>query len=240
MTKKIGVAEILAAACALNEDVAWHEDKIKRQRMRIHTLTKGLRRRLEKGETTGDRLQDLVLHIGGGVGDPLLPRLRELESVLKGKKGQFVLLHFDAKVPDRHTFGRGYSHRSEECYRLGVLEGEELDIVKNKSSFYPEQLSVMVSKYIQGTPFPMLNQDLVDLNLKVQDGNIFERKHGGFHPGNPKVLVELLQHNDWQRVIVVGDDAVGSWLHQKTMKSLFTAAGIALGKIAPDHSKNFG
>lgn len=211
-----GVAE--ATRKHLNEEIAKSAEAV--------------RHLIREGHTTGDRLVDLVLLAGGGLNDPALPRLRELEGGLKGKKGEFVFMRFSDDIPYKHTFGQGYESRTQSLYRLGVLEGEKLKLAGEQDDYSVRgQLVLPVSRYIGGLEevfFPKRKP-----KLEIKERNIFAHGHGGFgHDGCPPLLTKIeMLSDEAQEGILIGDEPVKKWLKAHAMVGLYKPAADALSKL---------
>lgn len=93
----------------------------------IKTKTAQLRGEIEVGGTTGDKVRDLVLRAGGAVDDPLLPKYRELQAKLAGKRGEFVMIRYSVRID--YVFGSVSNNGElgrEEHFRIGLLAGKDL------------------------------------------------------------------------------------------------------------------
>lgn len=183
-----------------------------------------IRARLEAGETTGDRITDLMLRVHG-FDQGMIEKYAALEAQLEGRRGEFVLISFDTSVPFKHTMTHT-EDRHASCYRIGVLEDEHLKIGE---SFGMKIITFPVSRYIYGEKSILMNEKNLPHTLPIEIGDLFEHY---FHGMNPPLLSELLQEVDEElRGIFIGDDAVKGWLKRHLMPGLFKPAADALSKL---------
>src|SRR3989344_7938755 len=143
MTK---VTQLIAVIEDLHNEEETAQAELKRVQDRIQQEAGKLRAELTAGGTTKDPVYDLVLKVGGGVNDPSLPKYRELQERLKGKKGEFVLIKYHAKT--RQRFG-GELRESDFCdethFRIGVLQAEKLRLTK-----LGYHITLPIDQYLQG------------------------------------------------------------------------------------------
>jgi hypothetical protein len=198
------------------------ETELKQIDDQISKLTKGLRPRVTNGETTGDRIRDLVIR-AHGVNEEIEQKCRDFESQLKGKKGEFALLSWGAKI---RKYGPTDGYRTVDFYRLGVLEGEEL-VWHNEL-----HVTLPITQHIGGEERSTLHGMEV---FSLQKSNIFAQY--GEHPR--VLLVHLLSQikipPPWLAFsslqILIGDEAVKTWLKNTGMESLFKPAADVLSKL---------
>ncbi|MBI2004740.1 hypothetical protein HYS79_01085 [Patescibacteria group bacterium] len=189
----------------------------------IYEKLKKVRKAFAAGESTGDHIRDMVLTVHG-LDHKLEEKYRELEGKLKGKRGEFVLLSYHAKIPFKHSM-TGVEYRDASCFRLGVLEGEEL-VWKDGDglSAMVSPVTFHISRYIKSEEGYIRPGD--NLGGVVQK-NIFAR---GYDEGPPP-LHALMRSEGGE--IVIGDEAVKKWLEERgiVMEALFVPAAAALSKL---------
>ena len=183
-----------------------------------------LRKRLAAGETTGDPLQDLVIRAHGYGKDlaDVLARYRELEGMLKGKKGEFILLSFHAQIPFKHTM-TSVECRDARCYRLGVLTDESLVWAGERGPLGYYSITIPVSQFIYGEGY------LAPPNLPPQKGDLFAQMHRHADPHALSLMME--EGYGWKEVLIIGNDAVKKWLNSHIMPELYKVAADALGML---------
>lgn len=147
---------------------------------------------------------------------------RKLEKRLAGKRGEFVLLSYRAKIPFKYTM-RHTVYRYASCYRLGVLEGEELVWKKAEDSLSTPPITLPIPRYLKGEIMFIRPGDNVG---KVVKKNIFAHSHCY---ENPPSLQALMQKE--QGSIVIGDEEVKEWFKKHSMEELFKPAAAALSKL---------
>ena len=144
---------------------------------------------------------------------------KKIEGQLEGKRGEFVLLSFCAKIPYKYTMVE-VEYRDASCYRIGVLEGEKL--MRNDE----DRLSMPtlpISRYLKGEEGIFRPGDNIG---GVVQKNIFAH---GYCDEDPPPLHALMQNECGS--IVIGDEAVKEWLQKRGMEELFKLAATALSKL---------
>jgi len=144
---------------------------------------------------------------------------KKIEERLAGKRGEFVLLSFDAEIRFKYTWiGDEYRHAS--CYRIGVLEGEKLMWNGEDQLSAP---TLPISRYLKGEEGIFRPGDNIG---GVVQKNIFAH---GYCDEDPPPLHALMQNECGS--IVIGDEAVKEWLQKRGMEELFKLAATALSKL---------
>jgi hypothetical protein len=185
---------------------------------------------LDNGATTGDRLRDMLLRVYW-YNPRAEERYRSVETQLKGKKGEFVLLSFNAQVAFRFH-GTGRDTRNAQCFRLGVLEGDELVLKKGLMGTMVPTLPI--PRYVYGeTTFLAVEDDVK--RLEVEEKEFFDH---AFHDMNPPRLTDILyigrdgsDWTGWQETVIIGDEAVKKWLKEHAMPGLYKPAADLLSKL---------
>lgn len=216
----------------IKHSLAVSEVDVVKYKKALGEVTKELVEMIKNGATTGDPIHDLVIQAHGVVDEALTEKYRLVDNVLKGKKGEFVLLSYPGKVVHRyHSHGRDYV--DVHCYRLGVLEEE--GIVFAGHYFHPSMseyrsLSIPISRYVDGAVSYLLTSKDLKESLAVKAANIFALS---ITDCNPPSLLEFLidKRADWSRTLVVGDVAVRKWLEKNHMPVLYKGAADALSKL---------
>lgn len=208
-----------------------HAAQLAEKQKAIKFLVSQLEAKVKQGETTGNRIRDLVLRVHGY--NPFFEeRYATLEARLKGKGGEFILIFFEARIAMRYH-GMGMDERLAVLYRLGVLEGEELLLKDGLSGTFIDhatpRFTLPVSRYIGGEAEVKVGVGERDVVIVPQ--NIFARDSVP-HYKNPCFLDDFLKSNSDQFGIVVGDEAVREWLENKHyMIGLFKSAADVLSKL---------
>lgn len=218
----------------LKRELVVLEKRVASMHTRINARLKLVQDAIAGGETTGDPLRDLVIR-AHGLDKALEDKYRKLQAALTGKKGEFVLLSFHADIPWKFG-GRSIETREAQCYRLGVLEGEELVWVENESSFLGPQISLFVSRYTQGETHIFFDSKDLKRPLLVEKENIFT--HGFSSASSYPPLLHQLLGGEWQESIIIGDRAVKAWLKKKCMSGLYKPAADALSKLILEPTEN--
>ena len=203
MTK---VTQLIAEIEDLRSEEETAQAELKRVQDRIQQETDKLRVELATGGTTKDPVYDLVLKVGGGVDDPALPKYRELRERLKGKKGEFVMILYHAKVRFRYG-GRSSDsdYRHETHFRIGFLAGEELRLGTALGG--SPVITLPVDCYRQGT-WPASR--VYGIHLEENHPNAPPQKdflewRGG--DDYPPILLEYLINEHLSSSFVIGDEA---------------------------------
>lgn len=192
---------------------------------------------IQDGKTTGDRLLDVVIRAHHGYDSELFEKYRAFEERLIGKRGEFVLVLYDADTVNiryldgpRAAFSPHSLYESNNkapFYRLGILDGEELVIPKIRNSLGLVGLALPVSRYVHG--WVGLLVDKKDAGVEVIEENILDQWGSDYklHP-----LCTYLDHPELlERTIIIGDEKVRVWLKEHCMEALFKPAADALGKL---------
>ncbi|HVZ75697.1 MAG TPA: hypothetical protein VG934_00250 [Candidatus Paceibacterota bacterium] len=226
-----------------------HRQELEAKGQNISNLIENLRRRINAGESTGDRLRDLVLSLYGF--DALFEdSARAFERELAGKKGEFVLLHFQASTPFRHALTETTYH-SNDYVRMGVLAGEHLIGAMGVGILAStEQITLPVHQYIQVAQIMMFEAE--GIQVKPEKGNIFAAHW--IQNAHPPELEKYLyakrtekagalglpslfgpghvdRRESRMREIVIGDELITKWLKEHHMMGLYKSAAIALSKL---------
>ncbi len=86
-----------------------------------------IRHAIENGETTGNVIQDALLFRCGHIDPTICAQYEAINSSLKGKAGQLILLSFDKSICTKHTFtGVGNEYQVVRMGVVGVLLGDSL------------------------------------------------------------------------------------------------------------------
>lgn len=225
MTK---VTELLATVADLYTEEETAQAELKRVGDRIQQETSKLRAALAAGGTTKDPLYDLVLKAGYGVNDPSLPKYRELQARLKGKRGEFVMVRYYVDVRER--FGGTFDEsdmRHEEHFRIGVLAGEEF---RGVSIAGTPLITLPVDTYMQGT-WPRSHSHTVTFEDECPHaplrGDFLELRS----EDDPPRLLEYLQNEHYAANLVIGDDAFRAELKRVECEGFFFEAADALGRL---------
>ncbi len=194
-----------------------------------------LRERLAQGETTGDRYVDMVIRMHGVEKlEELTAKYRTLEEQLKGKKGEFILIHYVIQMP--HTFhSHGVDTFPHRMLRLAVLEGEEVVWTSSESviSNNGKILTLPTSQYLQLEQSIYLHDDKLDGKLETEKGPLFDPFHlgGGNDTSPPYLGLEDFTERGFAEDLVIGDEAVQEWLTKNAMPGLYKPAAHALSKL---------
>jgi hypothetical protein len=156
---------------------------------------------------------------------PTEERYAALNALLKGKKGEFVLIAYNAKIPTRYG-GDGIDHRQVSWYRLGILEEESLRAADG-GLMSGQAVTLPVVQYIYGEVEVILDRKDIRRALSVQKGELFQHAFGS---PNPPALRTLLFAEQGDH-IAIGDEAVREWLRKRAMQGLYKPAADALSKL---------
>lgn len=187
-----------------------------------------LRKLIEDGHTSNDRVRDLVIAQVGY--DPLLEeKCRELEAAMAGNKGELVLIAYSGERRTKHIFGQGWETEPEDFYRMGLLSGEALLGDTTRAGLPFKMLSVPTLCYVGGPVHrygyfgPLKQSD-------VCKGPILEWGHD-FDSRPPSLVEILIGEHGWKSTLHIGDKAVKAWLEEQRMGELLPHALEALGRL---------
>lgn len=227
--------EILARALQSNIDKADYESEAAKRvevfNKDLSTFRSELSKRIKKGEGTGNHLYDLVvLHHGFEKFNEIVEAYREFEKRLAGRKGEYFLVAYTARVVTSYRLIGPHEYSEAHCFRLGVLD--DVKLIWNEDGSGIASISVPVSRYVYGNRPPVKE-------------NIFEQFSGpnpspsllGIHVlGRAKLLNahpgSSSEDRSYIEEIVVGDKEVAEWVvnnplytgFDKTMLKMFGEA----------------
>jgi hypothetical protein len=173
-----------------------------------------IRRRLLNGETTGDPLEDAAILVCHQPDEKITTRLREVQNLLAGKKGQLVLLvtheekdenPFNALHDSRGIHAREHYYRLETSAWAGILAGESLILEAAKAMcFLPTDRYAMIAFGIPKVNIVKIIPENMPLGNFIREIN------------EPIVLVgresrEALGKDPVRAQLIVGNDAVEEW-----------------------------
>jgi hypothetical protein len=197
--------------------IAEHEEVLKARKAKSDDMVKRLQVLLANGQSTGDRLTDLICRYRG-YNTELLASYREFEVLLKGFAGQFALVSY--AVQEREHGPRDGT-TTVEYFRVGVLDTEELLAAKTDPFGMSRSISLPVSRYLVSR-----QSWLEDLGLKgrfsdngnLREDNIFTSKDlVGPHPLESYILRDVVRFRTNIQEIVIGDEAVKAWLKKNVV-----------------------
>ncbi len=214
---------------ALQKTIAAKEGELTKLKDELGLRTGQLRAKVAKGSTTGDRLCDLVVCAGGGINDPTLPKLSELQERLKDKKGDFVMIRYPVDVRER--FGgdlRSGDFQHETHFRVSILAGEELRLGTGFGGW--PVITLPVTKYIHGIwpEFHAHRAFLVDKFPRDPAGEDFLEWRRG---DEPPTLLRYLQNDDYTYKLIIGDEAFLAELKKVGGEDFFKVAAEKLGRL---------
>ncbi|MEK7108876.1 MAG: hypothetical protein AAB919_00370 [Patescibacteria group bacterium] len=226
MTK---VTALLASVADLLDEEGIAQKELDRVQDLVQQETGRLRAELAAGGTTNDPLHDLVLKAGYGVNDPSLTFYRGLQTRLKGRNGQFVMVRYPAEVRERCGGTLDESDmRHEEHFRLGILAGEELRL--GNSIAGTPLITLPVDRYMHGA-WPGSHSLVVTFKDEAPQtpfrGDFLELRS----EGDPARLLEYLQNEHLVPNLVVGDEAFRAELKGVDCESFLFEAADALGRL---------
>lgn len=210
--------EILARALQSTMDKADYESKAAKRVQEfdadLSAFRNELSKRIKEGKSTGDHLYDMVIrHHGFENFNKIVEAYRDFEKRLAGRKGEYFLVVYTARVVFMHRMIGENEYRDEHCFRLGVLDGDTLIWHEDSGPLKVGMISVPVSRYVWGNHPPAKE-------------NIFVQHHGSSDPSPPLfgecVLgpLGLLSHHAFGSFeersrlneIVIGDKEVEEWI----------------------------
>lgn len=232
--------EILARALQSTMDKADYESEAAKRVQEfdadLSAFRKELSKRIKEGKSTGDHLYDMVVrHHGFENFNKIVEAYRDFEKQLAGRKGQYFLVAYTAKVTTVHRMVGPNEYSDAHCFRLGVLDSEKL--IWHEEGSHVASISVPVSRYVYGNHSPAKE-------------NIFEQSYGGPNPSPPllgvyilgkaKLLRDATSYNFEDRSvieeIVLGDKEVKEWIPKHPLyvgfdKALLNKFAMALEKF---------
>jgi hypothetical protein len=203
------------------------EDDHKKVKGILAAHTAELKRLLEAGNTTGDRLRDLVIR-SDGVDEESLSLYRGLENRLKGRAGEFVLIRYPAEI--RIRFGgdsRSSDYNHEIHFRIGILTGEVLQTINPRLGGGPV-IALPVQRFLVG-PWPQSFAWRV-----VAESHVFEVEDffdWSTPEGQPPQLIRYLKEERFVGDLLIGDDAIKRALAEVLSGDFFAQAAERLGRL---------
>ncbi len=227
MTASPAVIAIQHEVAQLNSDLVTAQintDMINRE---LRDRNKKLVELLEKGETTGDRLNDLLFRFFcKQIEEETQVKFRAFEQKLQGKRGEFVLVKYPVRVRTRFGGGLCSSDFSTEThFRIGMLMGEELQLTRS-SLGGGLLLALPIAQYAQGR-WPG-SHAFVPVVSQVVEGDLFQWKPED-EPSNFHDFV--LEEERYGYRLSVGDAAVNAELKSVEAEKFFNEAAEALGRL---------
>ena len=221
MTK---IAEILATVADLHDEEAIKKAELEQVQGQVQQETDRLRAELAAGGTTNDPVLDLVLKIGCRDDDPALPKYRELQKRLKGKRGDFVMIRYHIIVRQHGGKSSESGYRHETRFRVGLLAGEELRLGTSTVILLP------IDRYRQGHWPPSHVYDIS-----------FENEHPSVPPQKdffewhrydvPPNLLQYLLEEHLAPDLIVGDEAFRAELKKVGREKFFNIVAEVLGRL---------
>lgn len=189
---------------------------------------KNVRERIQKGETTGDRIKDYMLAGGLILGPDTEKTLRGVQSKLIEHPGEFILA-IERTERFEGCVGFGYEPRNEDYHlkeylTLGVLNGTELVIeIDSKKTC----CSLPTSRHMH-----VYNTTAV--NLKVENGNLRPFWTIDFwYCLNRKMELRNYMNRRMGDILetelIIGDQAVSNWFG-KGSQTMFHRAARKIGR----------
>jgi hypothetical protein len=219
------VREVLSDVQYSTRCVEKCEEDLKAARATLAERTKKLQDLLAAGGTTGDRLRDLVIR-NDGVDEESLSLYRGLESRLKGRAGEFVLIRYSVKV--RQRFG-GDIHESDFAhqiyFRIAQLSGEELRLETYFVDF--SCIGLPIGKYLTGV-WPRSSVYVPVVEGEAQEGSLFSWSDAD---DTPPQLIEYLKEVPFKEDLLIGDDAIKRALAKVRSEDFFAKAAERLGRL---------
>ncbi len=162
---------------------------------------KELRKRIREGETTGDKIKDLVI-LRYALNNGVEEIYRSLEKRVKKHVGEFILMiHLSLGA---HNIG------VSKYIGLGILKGDSLIIIDNWKCEFPTENYVECSDIFRYKKFELEEKNLappwyrdlaLDLNRPLEEINYFK----------PLIALE----------IKIGDEEVKKWFTENGLLSVF-------------------
>ncbi len=213
---------------ALQNTIATKEKELTRFKDELRLRTDQLCAEIAKGGTVGDMLQDLVLRAGYGINDPSLPLYRGLQARLKGKKGDFVMIRYYAKVRFRFSeISSSSDYRHETHFRVGLLAGEELRLGTALGGGLV--VTLPVDRRRQGS-WP--DSRIYGVHLEEEYPNVPPQKEFfEWRDDHPPSLLEYLTNEHLGSHLIIGDAAFHSELKKIDCEDFFKVAAEALGRL---------
>ena len=133
------------------------ESAIRRSKLEIFDLLNELKTRVISGESSDNRLVDLVIRVGCGCDSKTIEHFRQIESRLAGNTGKLVLLKYTAReIEDGWRTDRERVYREIPAARITLLEGEFLKTDIRDRPLFPTQQGFSV--YSLESSAPTLDQ----------------------------------------------------------------------------------
>ena len=188
--------------------------------------------RLESGETTGDRYDDMVIRTHRVIDTKsLAAKYHELEARLSGHSGELMLIEYIGEVEDgMRRSDQDHKYISKRLFRLGVLSGEML--TWEKVHFSAMAYTFPVSQYLMEVVGKYHRRGL-DQALSVCKNNILAcqyHSHYGME-SNPSPLPHHIADKGNIERIVIGDEEVLKWCKENREEGFYDRAAEALGKL---------
>ena len=191
----------------LHADIDRAKSTLLKLRDKADTLERELRKQVQNGESTGDRIVDLLLRTGRTPTKNALENYRELDAALKGKRGELVLVTYTVGEAEVRG-GPGMSRdRVIDMVAVGVLHGDSL--------VYDEKrhlLALPVGRYITFREPSFVSlvgfHELSEHPALLSECPEFDVYDGRFTL-DPKQYVHCTVT---QLLLRIGDDAVREWL----------------------------
>lgn len=221
-----------------------HDLEIKKRNKTIEGNLARLRQRLEKGETTGDRIRDYVL-LHYGINVEREEWYRKAEARLKGYDGQLVLVCSTRLVHIGPLIRYAHQTDGEEIetsrimapprgkrilkkdYQLAVLNGEELNL-EEFLPWLPTGPHVIWSVEDRSSDTPVLNDGFEKKDLLLPLSPPKGSQHVYY---SPLVHTELEEEDvHMGQELFIGDDEVGEVFKQNKWRSLYFDCMKRLGR----------
>lgn len=194
------ISALVEAISLKVREVAALNNVIQAKQQKAQGYTTILLNMLRAGGTTGDRGLDLTFTHHHALDHAIAAAYNGIEAAMRGKVNQAVLLRC---VETRLVRSVPQHYKTPiHCFRLGFLTGEKL------TSRYSRQLGYTVglpiNSFVVGDVCPYTDLQRFD------DHSINEPAYTFCNP-----LRSL--HEEWERFVIIGDDAVRVWLTRHNM-----------------------
>jgi hypothetical protein len=202
------------------------EARLKERKANVQEHLRNAQALLNAGAKPEDRYLGIAIR-GHGLDQAIADRYRDLETRMKGRKGEFVAIEFVKDIPFKYSSDNVETAR-HTLFRIGVLASDSLIFeVLNESSAYKE-CTLPATQYLGGYSDQLLlwKSDVVRTPEK---GNIFSG--GGHYYEQPPSLRQVIAQQQACEIFI-GNDEVRKWLiKDRHAEKFFKAAANALGML---------
>lgn len=157
---------------------------------------------IKAGKTSGNVGLDAALVLRNTTDDTVVQTYNEISEALRGKSRQMIMVSWFRRHLVRHVFGGESKYETVACTRVGVLNGESLQLQK------PAQWLPLKTGFVFFDNAGSLTQAYWSNEPLLQ-----------FETGNIDYMHEKWLQS-WQEHLRIGDEAVTRWLEENRMGHL--------------------